>query len=236
MGDNVLVSESDGVTTITFASPSNRIAAGLLIELRDALNKAQGSVIVLAAKENFSLGYDTDELFHADKQGFYDISTLGQEVCSLLENSNKVSLAVLTGYSLGPGLELALACDFRIAADTAIFGFPEVRIGLSTAFGTTKRLPGLLGSSKGKKLLVSGSLLHAEEAQWLGLVDEVVQNPMERAAKMASSLIRAPPAVRDIKRLVAGASVTEERNAFAACCTDDTKARIRNAMKQPAKA
>ena len=136
---------------------------------------------------------------------------------------------MLTGYVLGPGLEVALACDFRVASDTAILGFPETKLGVLPSFGTMHRLPALLGASKSKKLLLTGKLVHAEEAEWLGLVDVVSPDPLTHARKIADSVARLP--LSDTKRLLSGASLADERNAFANCCNEETKKRIEGAFK-----
>lgn len=234
MGQSIVVSEASDVTTLTFTSPANRIDGHFLEELKEALSKVQGRVLVLTGKENFSLGFDLKALASMDKGSFYGLSELGQEVCGLLEDSSPVTIAVLTGYVMGPGLEIALCCDFRIASDTALFGFPEVKLGLLPAFGTMHRLPALIGHSKSKRLLVTGKTLHAEEAEWLGLIDGISQKPVERAQKMAAALAAAPSSFRETKRLLSKASLAEERNAFAACCTEELKRRIEVSLQAAA--
>lgn len=232
---NLVLDERGDVSTIGFTSRTNKITPDILNELQDALTKAQGDVIILRAKENFSTGYDLRALASLDRQGFYRLAELGQAVCSLLDSSSKITMAALTGYTLGPGLEIALACDFRIAADTAVLGFPEIRFGLLPSFGTMHRLPSLIGHSKSKKLLLGGSTIHTEDAHRLGLIDEVVENPVARAQEIASSVSHAPSAALEAKRLLSQASLAEERNAFAACCTEETKKRLEAYLKQAAK-
>lgn len=227
--DHLIVEEYRNTETITFRDPSNPVTLQLLEELEHALNDSDAEAVVLAAAENFSTGFDLPELKEADRQSFHELAEKGQEVASLLDNSPQVTLAGITGYCLGPGLELALACDFRMAADSAVFGFPSMKMGLLPAFGTMNRLPGLIGQSRAKRLLLTGSMIHAEEAQWLGLVDSLEDSPVERAERMAEAFKRPHP---EAKRLLGNATLADERKTFAACCNDETRKRIEEYLEE----
>ncbi len=100
----------------------------------------------------------------------------GQEVLKKIEDSRKVVIAALNGYTLGGGMELALACDIRIASEKAKLGLPEVCIGLYPGWGGTQRLVRLVGKGITKELVFTGERLSAEEAKELGLVNKVVKH------------------------------------------------------------
>lgn len=226
-----LILEEEGeITTITFSSPDNKVSLSLLEELEAALQEVDTKGLILEANENFSLGYDLEELLEGDKNHFHDLAEKGQEVSSTLENSSKATVSALTGYVLGPGLELALATDFRLGSDTAIFGFPEVRLGLIPAFGTLNRLPSIVGRNRSVRLLMTGGKMHAEEAQWMGLVDEISDGPAEKAREVTRTFISSP-SVLEAKSLLEKSSLAEERRVFSNCCTESTKERIKEFLE-----
>lgn len=121
------------------------------------------------------------------------------------ENLNAPTIAAINGACIGGGLEFALTCDMRIAAQNAAFAAPEVSFGLSPDMGGSQRLPRVVGASQAKKLLLSGERIDAKEALRIGLVDEVVSSEhlMERAMELANKISAQPPmAVRFAKKAV----------------------------------
>ena len=117
-----------------------------------------------------------------------------QAVYNQIENSEKPIIAAVNGPALGGGLELALACDIRIAAENAIFGSPEIKIGVIPGGGGIKRLTRLIGLGKARELLYTGEPINAQEANSIGLVNKVVslQSLMVEAKKMAAKLVKQP--------------------------------------------
>jgi enoyl-CoA hydratase len=114
-------------------------------------------------------------------------------------------IAAINGYALGGGNELAMACDIRIAADTAKFGQPEVKLGIIPGYGGTQRLPRLVGKGMAKKLIFTGETIDAQEAYRIGLVDEVVpaDELMDTAEKMARTIVEnAPIAIKVAKAAI----------------------------------
>lgn len=112
-----------------------------------------------------------------------------------VENLPKPVIAAVNGYALGGGLELAMACDIRIAADTAKLGQPEINLGLSPGYGGTQRLPRLVGKGMAKLLILTGDMIDAQEALRIGLVEKVVPlaELMDEAKALAKKLATKPP-------------------------------------------
>jgi len=98
----------------------------------------------------------------------------GQAICSRIENFPKPVIARINGIALGGGTEVALCCDIRIAADTAVMGVPEIKLGIIPGYGGTQRLPRLIGMGKAKELVLTGDHVSAQEAFRIGLVNQVV--------------------------------------------------------------
>src|SRR5215204_3513105 len=121
--------------------------------------------------------------------------------------SARATFAAISGYALGGGCELALACDFRIAGETARLGQPEVRLGIIPGGGGTQRLARLVGPARAKDLVFTGRFVHAEEALAIGLVDEVVpaDDVYAAAVEMASTFVTGPAlALRAAKAAIDG--------------------------------
>jgi enoyl-CoA hydratase len=142
-------------------------------------------------------------------------SQLGQGTVGKLEKLKKPVIAAVNGYALGGGTELALACDIRIASDKAVFGQPEVVLGMIAGFGGTQRLPRLVGPGKAKEMLLTGDRYDAQAAYEMGLVnkvipaDELLPYCLDMAKRIAS---RGPQAVRFSKEAVDhGADLPLER-------------------------
>jgi len=145
-----------------------------------------------------------------------------QPVADLIESAPVPVVAAIHGYCLGGGLELALACDFRLATRDAQLGFPEVNLGLLPGGGGTQRAPRLIGRGRAAWLIMSGQRIPAEQAEAWGLVDFVVDDLDEGIARYVEPLdAQSPHALRQIKRLLRetrdARSDEREVEAFAAC-------------------
>jgi enoyl-CoA hydratase len=112
-----------------------------------------------------------------------------------IEDYDRPSIAAISGYCLGGGLELALCCDLRIASETAKFGLPEVKLGAAPGAGGMQRLPRIVGITKAKEMIYSGTQIDAQEAYRLGLLNRVVpvSSLMDEARKMAMAFLNSPP-------------------------------------------
>ncbi|MFX0117458.1 MAG: enoyl-CoA hydratase/isomerase family protein [Candidatus Hodarchaeota archaeon] len=141
----------------------------------------------------------------------------GHQLMQRFEESPKVIIAALNGLCLGGGLELAMACDLRIAADEAKLGFPEVAIGLLPAMGGTQRTPKLLGMARAKELVLTASMITAQEGLAMGLVSKVVPRDelMSTASFMAAKIAdNAPLAVAKAKDAINKTRELSEQEGF----------------------
>jgi len=153
----------------------------------------------------FSAGADLSQFF-SNSVAFMEFSRKGARVFRRLSEMPKLTLAVLKGYALGGGLELALSCDLRVATEDVEIGFPELGIGLVPAWSGSQRLPKLLGISKASALILTSERIKGKRAYELGLVSKIIppgdpdEFAVQYATQLASSL--APVAVTLAKRLI----------------------------------
>lgn len=201
------------VITLNREAALNSINPELLDELEQALNNAEQdaeirAVIITAKGEKvFSAGADLKAAaeFSADPEKAEAFLRRGQEVFRKIEHFPKPVIAAINGLAVGGGLELALACDLRIAADTAKLGAPEVGLGLIPAWGGTQRLPKLIGMSRAKELILTGTPITAKEAEKYGIVNKVVpaDELMSTALVLATQIAgNAPIALKYAKSAV----------------------------------
>lgn len=188
--NTLLIERTAGVTILTINSPStlNALNSEILDELECALYElnrdASVKVVVLngAGGKAFVAGGDIKEMSSMNSLEGHQFAQKGQRVMLLLEKMTKPVIAAVNGYALGGGLELALACDFIYASETAKLGLPEVTLGVIPGFGGTQNLPRLIGSRKANELIFSGKIISAQKAQAWGLVNEVF-SPEELLSK-----------------------------------------------------
>ncbi len=207
--------EDDGVRTLVLTHPPvNSLSTALLNEL-DALvrsvaqDPAARSVVLTGDGPYFSAGADLKEMASLDRADARKVVRRGLEILGRLESIGPPVIAAVQGLAVGGGLELALACDVRVAGESAKFGAPEVSYGLMPAYGGTQRLPRAVGVAKAKELVFTGALVPASEAFRIGLVNKVVPAGQElRAARDLAHTIgqKAPRAVRAAKRAIAASS------------------------------
>ena len=200
--------ERDGaVATITIDRQKvlNALSTGVMEELRRALlearhDEASRAVIITGAGDKaFVAGADINELARLTPADARDYAVRGQHVLGLIADLGKPVIAAVNGYALGGGCELAMACTFRFAAETAVFGQPEIDLGLIPGYGGTQRLSRLVGRARALDLILTGRKIKAPEALAIGLVDRVVPGAtlLEEARKFAQLLAaKAPLAVQ----------------------------------------
>jgi len=170
------------VATITLNRPQvlNALNARVFDELEHIFtdmerNRAVRVLLITGAGERaFAAGADINELAAANGYNGEHLSLRGQSVFELIETCGRPVIALINGFALGGGCELALACTIRIASDRAQLGQPEVKLGVIPGYGGTQRLPRLIGDSRALRLLLTGDMIDADEALRIGLVDEVV--------------------------------------------------------------
>jgi enoyl-CoA hydratase len=194
---NILFEKAEGIATIAINRPEKRNALNreTRLELREILAELKTdtdirvAILTGAGDKAFISGSDIGELKEMTALEMYNfMSTLAQQLYTDFGNLDIPVIAMINGFCLGGGCELAIACDIRIAADTAKFGQPEVLLGIIPGGGATQRLPRVIGAAKAKELIFTGSLIDAKEAERIGLVNKVV--PCERLKEEVMNLAK----------------------------------------------
>jgi enoyl-CoA hydratase len=206
--------ERDGaiaVLTIDRPKSLNALSQATLAELTQAARELDadagvGVLIVTGAGEKaFVAGADITEMAHFGPAQAEDHARKGQTAMAAFERAKKPVIAAINGYALGGGLELALACDIRLASENAQMGLPEVSLGTIPGFGGTQRLARAVGASLAKELVMTGRRVKADEALRIGLVSRVVPQPqlLETAKQLAREILaNGPYAVRLAKEVI----------------------------------
>jgi enoyl-CoA hydratase len=193
--------------------PLNLVTAELLSELEAALAELEDAapgdvrvVIVTGRGERaFSAGSDVKAFEHHRGAAGRAHFVREEAAFKRLADLPMPTIAAIEANALGGGLELALACDIRVASERAQLGLPEVRLAVTPGAGGTQRLPRVVGVPRAKELTLTGRLIDAREAEWIGLVNRVVPPGAARAAALeiaAEIAQRGPLAVREVKRLI----------------------------------
>ncbi len=204
---NLLIEYKDRIAYITINRESklNALNKATLGELHQAIANAfadeqiGGILITGAGNKAFVAGADIAEFIGVDVAGGREIAREGHtKIFDLIENSSKPVIAAINGFALGGGLELAMACHIRLAADTAKMGLPEVTLGLIPGYGGTQRLTRLVGKGKAMEMIMTGDMVTAAEAHQLGLVNQVTtaENLLPAAEALLQKILsRAPLAI-----------------------------------------
>jgi enoyl-CoA hydratase/3-hydroxyacyl-CoA dehydrogenase len=232
-----LETREDGVTIAWLANGQmNSISPEVVGDLEKvwAHVKANGTRALVFASTNpmlFSAGADIKAFTKMDEAGGRELLDNTHGLLREMERSGIVTIAAVNGLAFGGGNELAMACDVRIAARSALFGQPEIKLGIIPGFGGTQRLPRLVGSNKALEMNLVGDPILAEEAFELGLVNRVVEDHelLDTALMWARRLaVQAPLAVAEIKSVSANgdldAGIAAEKEGFAtAFASEDAK-------------
>jgi enoyl-CoA hydratase/3-hydroxyacyl-CoA dehydrogenase len=195
----------------------NSVAPQVIVDLRAVWEKVEASGVraLVVASSNpllFSAGADIKAFTAMDEAGGRELLDTAHGLLRSFERSSVVTVAAVNGLAFGGGCELAMACDVRIAAQSALFGQPEVKLGIIPGFGGTQRLPRLVGENKALEMNLVGDAIGAEEAYVFGLVNRVVLDHelLDTALAWARKLAgQAPLAVGAIKAVSAGADLDE---------------------------
>ncbi len=200
MSDLVRLEVADGIGTIRLDRPpmnalNAEIQTAFLAVCREASERKDvAAVIVYGGEKVFAAGADIKEMEAMTYTDMADHSVLLQDFTRALARIPKPTVAAITGYALGGGCEVALACDFRVAGKKARLGQPEILLGVIPGAGGTQRLARLVGPAKAKDIVFSGRFVPADEALAIGLVDEVVDSE-EPDAVYAAARARVAPFV-----------------------------------------
>ncbi len=209
----LLYEKADRIGTITLNRPKamNALNSDVLSDLSGVIDEIAADddvkvVIITGGNEKFfAAGADIKELetliTPVDAHKF---SVKVQQGIGKLENLEKPVIAAISGFCLGGGCELSMACDIRIAAENALFGQPEIMLGVIPGGGGTQRLPRIVGLSKAKELLYTGGQMDASEAYRVGMVSKVVpvDSLMEETRKMAKKIARQPGVALSVTKRV----------------------------------
>jgi enoyl-CoA hydratase/carnithine racemase len=152
-------------------------------------------VVTGAGEKAFSAGADVTSFTGITPSAAVDASMKGHELTARIEGLGKPVIACINGYALGGGLEVSLACDFRIASESAQLGATEIKLGLMPGWGGTQRLTRILGLAKAKELVMLGDRISAEEAHKIGLVNKIVPRDKltEETKTFAKKFVEGPP-------------------------------------------
>ena len=187
----VTVEATEGVALITLQRPPmNALSVAVQSQIAAAAREVDqlrdvAAVVIYGGPKVFAAGADVKEMADWDHRTMVERSTALQAAFSAVTEIGKPTIAAITGYALGGGLELALCCDFRVCADNAKLGLPEIQLGIIPGAGGTQRLPRLIGPARAKELIFSGRHVKGDEALRIGLVDAVVPVDTVRDEAMA---------------------------------------------------
>lgn len=201
-----------GILSITLNNPDklNSLSESLLQALEAALISAKNDVqvkglILTGAGKAFCAGADIKQLAKLKPYDSYLFAKRGQAIFRLLETMGKPSLAAVNGYAFGGGCELAMAASMRIAASTAKFAQPEVKLGVIPGYGGTQRLSRLIGKGRALDLCLSGRIIDAQQALQWGLISTITQAEelLNEAEKILSQILaNAPLAIANVLNVI----------------------------------
>jgi enoyl-CoA hydratase len=208
--ETILVEQRGAVTLVTLNRPKalNALNSQILSELLDAMRSfdadaSQGCAVITGSEKAFAAGADIKEM---QAQGFADM--YGHDFFAgwdAFTRTRKPIIAAVAGYALGGGCELAMMCDFILAADTAKFGQPEIKLAVSPGMGGSQRLTRAVGKAKAMEMCLTGRMMDAQEAERAGLVSRIVPaaDLLDDALKTAETIAAmAPLAVKANKEMV----------------------------------
>ena len=192
------------IVTINRPKAMNALNSRVIEELSSLMNILENDhtvqiVIFTGSGKAFVAGADIVEMQPLHPGEARDLAIRGSRMLERIEFLEKVTIAAVNGYALGGGCELALSCDMIVASEKAVFGQPEVGLGITPGFSGTQRLPRAIGQAKAKELILTGDPISAQEAERFGLVNKVVphEDLMKETKALAGRVLKnAPAAVR----------------------------------------
>lgn len=211
--ETILINYEGNVATITINRPKalNALSTQVLTELNAALDEVAANndvyalIITGAGEKSFVAGADIAEMKDKTVEEAATYGKFGNDVFRKIETFKCPVIAAVNGFALGGGCELAMSCDIRLASENAVFGQPEVGLGITPGFGGTQRLARLVGAGIAKEMIYTARNIKADRAAQIGLVNSVVpaEELMGAAMKMASGIAKnAPIAVANSKKAI----------------------------------
>lgn len=183
------------IVTLNRTETLNALCSSFIGEINEVLDMIESdpdiyTAIIIGTGNSFIAGADIPEMVDQTPDEILEWSSLGSDLNLRLESLSIPVIAAINGYALGGGLELAMACDIRIASQSASMGLPEVKLGVICGAGGTQRLPMIVGESIAKEMIFTGKTVNAEEALKIGLISKVCpsEDLLEEAQKLALSI------------------------------------------------
>ena len=181
---NVSVRNGSHIVELASLDGTNRLTSETVAQLARVVEQCAADphpLIITGNSRFFSAGADLNEIAVLAGPDAYEFSRAGQRLMNLIDDFPALTIAAISGYCMGGGLDLALACDVRIAAPNAIFGHRGASLGLITGWGGTQRLPRLLGKGRALQMFSAAEKIHAKEALAIGLVNQIADDPVAAA-------------------------------------------------------
>jgi len=174
------LSSSEGTNILAMARV--RAVQATIQGLDDEARCSKLKALIITGNEKFfSAGADLNEISQLTAAQAFEFSRAGQAVMQAIDNFPVPVIAAIRGYCMGGGMDLALACDYRIAAPNAVFGHRGATLGVMTGWGGTQRLPRLIGESRAMQMFLLAEMVKADEALRIGLVDRIADDPVTQA-------------------------------------------------------
>ena len=237
-----------GVITINRPQALNALNSQVLEDLEETfkavdLDTTRALILTGAGEKSFVAGADIGEMSSLTKAEGEAFGKKGNDIFRMIETFPIPVIAAVNGFALGGGCEIAMSCDIRICSDNAIFGQPEVGLGITPGFGGTQRLARIIGVGMAKQLIYTARNIKAEQAKAIGLVNDVYSQEelLEQAKKLASIIsANAPIAVRNCKKAINDGldasmddAIVIEEKLFGDCFeTEDQKAAMANFLEK----
>ena len=237
-----------GVITINRPQALNALNSQVLNDLEEVFNSVdldttRALVLTGAGEKSFVAGADIGEMSTLTKSEGEAFGKKGNDIFRMIETFPIPVIAAVNGFALGGGCEIAMSCDFRFCSDNAVFGQPEVGLGITPGFGGTQRLARIVGVGMAKQLIYTARNIKAEQAKAIGLVNDVFpqEELLEQAKKVASIIAaNAPIAVRNCKKAINDGldatmddAIVIEEKLFGNCFeTEDQKAAMANFLEK----
>jgi enoyl-CoA hydratase len=223
--ENILVQKTAALAQITINRPKklNALNKATIHELHKAFDALESDLNIKAiiltgsGEKAFVAGADISEFAHFTAEEGATLAREGQEILfNFIENLATPVIAAINGFALGGGLELAMACHFRIASENAKMGLPEVSLGVIPGYGGTQRLPQLVGKGKAMEMIMTAGMISAEDAKNCGLVNHVTtqEELMLLAEKIASKIVRNSPVAISAAIVAVNANFEDGVNGF----------------------
>jgi enoyl-CoA hydratase/carnithine racemase len=191
--ESIVTEITDSIAVVRFNRPAQRNSLSLdtLQELKRILSAVIGdevieAIVITGTDDVFASGADIRELAELDPPAALKFSKLGQDLFQTIADAKQITIAAINGYCMGGGLDLALACDIRVASKDAVFAHPGARLGILTGWGGTQRLPRIIGSAHALEFFLTARRYTSIEAFRIGLITEIADPVLDHAIELAA--------------------------------------------------